>query len=150
MMNKLQKQVLLFHDTFDIKVEETPTYPDKATALLRCKLIEEEATELFDSLGYSIETDGTRHINMGDWNSVDNFHRGDLVEVADALGDLLYVIYGAALSFGIDLEPVTDEIHRSNMSKVGGHKREDGKWIKPDTYSPADIKSVLEKQGWTE
>ena len=57
------------------------------------------------------------------------------------------VVYGTAVSYGIDMKPVFQEVQRSNMSKVGGHKREDGKWVKPPTYSPADITPILEKQG---
>ena len=53
------------------------------------------------------------------------------------MADLLYVVYGTAVSYGIDMDPVFREVHRSNMSKVGGYKRDDGKWVKPATYSPA-------------
>jgi len=63
------------------------------------------------------------------------------------MADLLYVIYGTAVSYGIDMDPVFREVHRSNMSKVGGYKREDGKWVKPATYSPARIELILAEQG---
>ena len=66
--------------------------------------------------------------------------------MAKELADLLYVVYGTAVSVGIDMEPVFREVHRSNMSKVGGHKRADGKWVKPPTYSPADIESIVDEQ----
>jgi predicted HAD superfamily Cof-like phosphohydrolase len=56
------------------------------------------------------------------------------------------VVYGTAVSLGIDMEPVFKEVHRSNMSKVGGYKREDGKWVKPPTYSPASLDIILEAQ----
>jgi len=70
-------------------------------AVRRCEFIEEEARELRAAV-----------------------EAGDLVGVADALGDLLYVVYGAALHFGIDLDAVVQEIHRSNMTKspAGGAK----------------------------
>lgn len=123
-MNKLQTQVKEFHTTFGIVISETPTLHSEETKKLRVDLIREEFREFIAAL----ETD-------------------DLVEAADALGDLLYVIYGAGVSFGIDLEAVTDEIHRSNMTKVNGHRAENGKWIKPDDYSPADLVSVLAAQG---
>ena len=68
-------------------------------------------------------------------------------EVADALTDLLYVVYGAGHAFGIDLDECFQEVHESNMSKLGENgraiKREDGKVLKPDTYFPPDLKSVL-------
>ena len=70
----------------------------------------------------------------------------NLPGIAKELADLLYVVYGTAVSLGIDMEPVFKEVHRSNMSKVGGYKREDGKWVKPPTYSPAALQDILEAQ----
>ncbi|MCA9474890.1 MAG: hypothetical protein KC563_03635, partial [Nitrospira sp.] len=55
-------------------------------------------------------------------------------------------VYGTAVSLGIDMEPVFKEVHRSNMSKVGGYKREDGKWVKPPTYSPASLDEIIKNQ----
>ncbi|MGW8180765.1 MAG: pyrophosphohydrolase domain-containing protein [bacterium] len=64
----------------------------------------------------------------------------DFVAVADALGDLAYVVYGAAISIGIDLDSVVDEIHRSNMTKLNPDGtpvlREDGKILKGPNYEP--------------
>lgn len=70
------------------------------------------------------------------------------VEIIDAICDLLYVTYGAAIAMGIDINPFFEEVHRSNMSKLDLETgrpmyREDGKVMKPSTYSPADLKSVL-------
>ena len=68
------------------------------------------------------------------------------VEIDDACADLKWVIEGLCHSFGIPLQQVWDEVNRSNMSKtVDGKliKREDGKILKPDTYSPPDISKVL-------
>lgn len=121
----LQRQVEEFHDTFGIKVEQVPTLPDKDTEDLRIRLIEEEFQELKDALAAK-----------------------DLVAVADALGDLLYVTYGSAVSFGIDMSPITNEIHRSNMTKKGGIKDNGGKLIKPATYDPPDLAPLLRCQGW--
>jgi predicted HAD superfamily Cof-like phosphohydrolase len=72
----------------------------------------------------------------------------DIVETADACADLIWVIEGLCHSLGIPLQKVWDEVARSNMSKtVEGKliKRADGKVLKPDTYSPPDIKSILKK-----
>ena len=69
-----------------------------------------------------------------------------LAALAKEMADLLYVVYGTAVSYGIDMEPVFREVHRSNLSKVGGYKRADGKWVKPPTYSPADIQPIIEAQ----
>lgn len=71
----------------------------------------------------------------------------DVVEIADALGDMLYIIAGTALEYGIPLEAVFDEIHRSNMSKadglIGPLTREDGKILKGPHFTPPDIEGVL-------
>lgn len=125
-MSGEQQMVAEFHRTFDIAQKPVPTIPDEATRGLRVRLIQEEFDELQEAL------------------------RGrDPVAVAKELADLLYVVYGTAVSCGIDMEPVFREVHRSNMSKVGGHKREDGKWVKPATYSPACLDPILVAQGGT-
>lgn len=67
----------------------------------------------------------------------------DVVEVADALADLLYVTIGAALQWGIPLDRVFAEVHRSNMTKDGGGKRADGKILKGPGYAPPDVAAVL-------
>ena len=71
----------------------------------------------------------------------------DFIEIADALGDILYVVYGAALTFGIDIDTVFAEIHRSNMTKLGldGKPiyREDGKVLKGPNYEPPNIAKIL-------
>jgi predicted HAD superfamily Cof-like phosphohydrolase len=75
--------------------------------------------------------------------AVKNF---DVVETADACADLIWVIEGLCHSLGIPLQKIWDEVARSNMSKtIDGKliKREDGKILKPDTYSPPDISNVL-------
>jgi predicted HAD superfamily Cof-like phosphohydrolase len=69
-----------------------------------------------------------------------------LIEISDGLADLLYVVLGTAVEYGIDIEPIFNEVHRSNMTKVGGHLDKYGKWIKPSTYSPANLKSILRSQ----
>lgn len=71
----------------------------------------------------------------------------DIVEVADALTDILYVTYGAGAAFGIDLDATFAEVQRSNMSKLGADGkpiyREDGKVMKGPGYFKPDLKAVL-------
>jgi len=129
-MTPEQAAVKLFHEKFGLTINSKPTIPDPKDIKLRINLINEEAKEFEEASCLK-----------------------DPIEVADALADLLYVLHGAALTWGIDLEPVFKEVQRSNMSKVWSdgtvHKREeDGKILKPPTYSPADIISVLTKQGY--
>lgn len=68
----------------------------------------------------------------------------NITEVADGLADLIYVTLGCALEFGIPLEQVFVEVHRSNMSKSGGGLDESGKCLKGPKYSPPDIGSILD------
>lgn len=74
----------------------------------------------------------------------------DLVEIADALADMQYIINGTALVYGIDLNAVHAEVHRSNMSKLGPNgqvvRRADGKVLKPATYEPPQLAHVLAEQ----
>lgn len=99
-------------------------FPDDKTMELRYALIDEELTELREAMTNE-----------------------DLVEIADALGDLLYVIYGAGHAYGIDLDKVFAEIHRSNMTKLGPDgkaiRREDGKVMKPATYTPPNLVPII-------
>ena len=125
-MTDEQGQVEAFHREFDIAIAGRPGLPDDTTRRLRERLIEEEFAELREAMT-----------------------QGSVPHIAKELADLLYVVYGTAVSCGIDMEPVFREVHRSNMSKVGGHKRADGKWVKPATYSPAQVEPILHRQGWT-
>lgn len=118
-----QSMVEEFHRLFDIVAHRTPAVIDEQTRILRERLIHEEFDELKEAMA-----------------------KNDLCAVAKELADLLYVVYGTAVSYGIDMEPVFREVHRSNMSKVGGYKRQDGKWVKPATYSPAAIEPILAEQ----
>jgi len=122
-LNDAQKMVQEFHEQFDIHISTTPSIPDDATQILRNRLIQEEFEEFQEAM-----------------------QSKDLSAMAKELADLLYVVYGTAVSLGIDMEPVFKEVHRSNMSKVGGYKREDGKWVKPPTYSPASLESIIQTQ----
>ena len=79
----------------------------------------------------------------------DAFENKDLIEIADACADLKWVIEGLEHSLNLPQQEVWDEVSRSNLSKISSSgkvlKREDGKVLKPDTYSPPDIKTILEK-----
>lgn len=76
---------------------------------------------------------------------VDAQREDDMVGIADAFADLIYVIVGASLEYGIPLDKVFDEVQRSNMTKFrnGIIKRDDGKILKGKDYEEPDIKSIL-------
>lgn len=122
-MTKEQQMVLEFQQTFKQVWEDKPTIPDIHTQELRDRLFVEELDELRTA-----------------------FAENNLIEIADGLGDLLYILLGTANACGIDLEPVFQEIHRSNMTKIGGTVNEYGKLIKPPTYSKPDLEPILQKQ----
>jgi predicted HAD superfamily Cof-like phosphohydrolase len=125
MSSDWQSMVKQAHLAFGQLVNDKPTMLDDKTYFLRMKLMEEELGELDDALR----------------------ERND-VEAADAIGDLLYVVLGTAVSMGVDMDPIFREIHRSNMTKVGGGKRPDGKQLKPSWYERPDLKPILLQQGW--
>jgi len=114
-----------WHAKFGVPILPAPAWPGEKRAELRVRLINEEALEF--------EQASAGH---------------DPVAVADAIADLLYVVYGAALEWGIPADDVLAEVHRSNMTKVWPdgtvHYREDGRVLKPPTYSPADIAGVFQ------
>lgn len=126
-MNKMQFQVLEFHEKFGVLINLKPTIPNDDCIDLRISLIEEELDEFVAAA-----------------------KAGDIVEVADALGDLLYVVYGAAICFGLEMTSIFNEIHRSNMSKANADgtvsRRADGKVLKSPLFSPPDLKTEVEKQ----
>jgi len=132
-----------FHRAMNQPVHEELHTPDDARVRLRAELILEECQEtiasMFDCDSYPAHSrwDDT----YGPAVSVDH------VKLADGLADLIYVCIGAANEFGIDLAAVWAEVHRSNMAKIGPNgevkRREDGKVVKPDGWTPPDIEGVL-------
>ena len=71
----------------------------------------------------------------------------DLGGIADGIADLIYVLLGTALSYGIHIAPIWDEVQRTNMAKEGGATRHDGKVLKPEGWQPPDVRGILLKQG---
>ncbi len=122
------KSVEEFHDTFKIGNASEIKLIEERDYTLRYNLIKEENDEYLDAC-----------------------QKGDIIEVADALGDQLYILFGTILKHGLQhkIEEVYDEIHRSNMSKLDEKGepiyREDGKILKSKLYFRPDIKKVLGK-----
>ena len=123
---------------------EKLTIPNEADRILRAKLIIEEAFELINK-GLGIEVSNFGHfLKPNDFGYIVTAE-ADPVESMDGAADLYWVgVGGVSVIFGAHLNSVLDEVDRSNQSKfIDGHRREDGKWQKGPSYSPADIKSVL-------
>lgn len=70
----------------------------------------------------------------------------DLTEAVDGLVDTIVVACGAACEWGVDLQPIWEEIHRTNMAKKDGPEREDGKRLKPEGWEPPDVESIIAGQ----
>ena len=114
-------------ESFGQEVKDKPKLPDEDIVELRLNLINEEFVELLNA---------TNESNM--------------VSIADALTDLLYVVYGAGHAFGLNLDKCFEEVHESNMSKFDNGipiYRDDGKVLKSDTYRPPDLEKILFSEG---
>lgn len=124
-MNKAQKQVEEFMRVMGQNIPERITI-DGYPGIFRHEMIQEETDEFEEAM-----------------------YNDDQVEMIDALCDILYVTYGAASAMGVDLESFFDEVQRSNMSKISLDgkvlKNDRGKVVKPSTYSPPDIRGILDK-----
>ena len=128
-MKKRIDAVTQFHSAFGLGVSEQPIASlGAAKNKLRFELMKEENEEYLEAA-----------------------QNGDLVEVADALGDMLYILCGTIIEHGMQhkIEEVFDEIQRSNMSKLGADGkpiyREDGKVLKGANYFKPNIKEILDK-----
>lgn len=127
-MTVLLSDLRSFHNACDVPVLPTPQFPSQERIRLRDDILQEEVNELRDAIS-----------------------ENDIVEVADALADIVYVTVGTALEFGIPLDRVWSEVHRSNMAKVDPvtgkvRRRSDGKVLKPEGWLPPDIKSALTQE----
>ncbi|NDV16172.1 hypothetical protein GO009_09055 [Muricauda sp. TY007] len=123
------KAVELFHNSFGLGVSQEPKADlGKDKNNLRFNLMDEENREYLEAA-----------------------NNNDLIEVADALGDMLYILCGTILEHGMQykIEEVFEEIQRSNMSKLGADGkpiyREDGKVLKGPNYFKPDIQTIIDK-----
>jgi predicted HAD superfamily Cof-like phosphohydrolase len=124
-MSKFYHDVKDFHIAFGQRVGEKPELPDISERELRMSLLVEEYAEYLKAES-----------------------ENDIVEIADALADMIYIICGTAVSYGIPLDVIYDEVHQSNMNKLVDGKvirREDGKVKKPEGWQPPDIRKIIEE-----
>ena len=128
MINKPLSAVEKFHKAYRILINDRPTADiDKELIKLRFNLMKEENEEYFEAA-----------------------NNNDMVEVADALGDMLYILCGTIIEHGMQhkIDEIFSEIQNSNMSKLGADGnpiyREDGKVLKGPNYFKPNIKGILE------
>ena len=130
--------------------QDTPegaVIPDEKTRILRAKLILEEALETVEALGVHVHTNGIEITEEGlDYSGGGEIN---LQEVADGCADISVVTIGTLIAFGIDDDPLLEEVDASNLRKFGegSYRREDGKWMKPPGWTPPDIMGAIDK-GW--
>jgi predicted HAD superfamily Cof-like phosphohydrolase len=136
-----------FHEAFDHPIEITPTVPPIELRVLRVRLLLEELLEFADAAGVDVAVWKSNGTHCSACTTNPDSIECDLVECADALGDIRYVVDGSNLVFGFPGEAILSEIHRSNMSKLGEDgkpvKREDGKILKGPNYSKPNIATIL-------
>lgn len=118
-------QVWEFHKAFGQPAYTYPALPSEARRELRGKLLKEEYEEYLKG---------------------ESEH--DLVQIADALADMTYIIYGTGIEYGLPMDALFGEVHRSNMSKLDPATgkpiyREDGKVMKPPSYSKPDLAAII-------
>lgn len=148
--SKHQRRVEEFMEKADQEVPGVPTIPDENTRILRAKLILEEAMETIEALGVtltaSIENSECVEFDHFKFNTNKNFN---MVKVIDGCCDLSVVNTGTLSACGVEDKPVIKAVDKANLRKFGpgGHRRDDGKWIKPkDFVGPEkDIKKYLAK-----
>ena len=119
-----------FHRIYDCNVASKPELPSKDERALRISLLKEEYNEYI----------------QGEKNN-------DIVEIADALADMLYIINGTCVSYGIPIDRIFAEVHASNMSKLDENgqviRREDGKVLKGPNYFKPRIQEIIENHAST-
>lgn len=171
-MKKSRRTMLYeFHTVMGVPAHHRPLIPSDDRVRLRLEILREE---FFELLSACLEpADANRYMSEF-WHAEralknviqEAVVRVDLHDVADALTDMDYINEGTRWEFGIDGEPVFEEVHDSNMKKAIPHaeckgkgceacthglivrRREDGKVIKPEGWKPPDIARVLREQGW--
>ena len=122
-MSNMFQDVKEFQTAVGQHVGQAPAFPDGPERALRMKLLEEEFNEY----------------QQGEY-------KNDLENIAKELADIIYIVCGTAVSYGIPLDKVFDAVHASNMAKLIDGKpirRDDGKILKPEGWTPPDIKTVL-------
>jgi predicted HAD superfamily Cof-like phosphohydrolase len=120
-----------FHRSSGSEGSATPSVPSGGVLKLREGLISEEHAEVVEAF---------ERLEAGE--------RGerDLAHLVHELADLLYVTYGSLLACGVEPDGVFRELHRANMHKISGPRREDGKQMKPPGWEPADMLAEISRQ----
>ncbi|GAH02600.1 unnamed protein product [marine sediment metagenome] len=124
MGNDWYQDIVDFHkDVMKDNFRKFPHTPDYMHQRLRRNLIKEEIQETLNAI-----------------------RQNDLVALADGIADSIVVLLGTAVTYGIDMRPIWDIVHESNMAKADGKLRGDGKMMKPEGWQLPDIKLEIDRQ----
>lgn len=134
--DRCQRRVREFMEAVGLHTSRTVNWAMNYN-LLR-ELVREEAAE-FNEAMMALES------AVQDGGSMEAIKEAQ-VEVIDAICDTIVVLHNTTNAMGIDLAPFFDEVHRSNMAKVGGPVREDGKRLKPEGWKPPALRPILDEQ----
>lgn len=132
-----QDDVRKFHKRCGQSIEITPTIPTLKELNLRIDLINEEINKELIPLLERYQDPQYRKIGN---------NTKDIAEITDGILDSIYVLLGTLIVFGVEAQPIWDEIQKSNMKKRGGGYREDGKVLKPKGWTPPDIQKLIQIQ----
>ena len=141
-----QERVEQFMKAAGQELPTTPILPDFYTRKLRAKLILEEALETVEALGFALYTPEGLMITKGTLNLQEEY-TADLEEIIDGCCDISVVTIGTLSACGVPDQPFLEEVDSNNLAKFGpgGHRREDGKWVKPPNHKPPAIAEVLQE-----
>ena len=160
--NIMQRQIAEFMRRCDQEVAKYPQIPTDQIVTLRIRLMVEEllgAIEVEKDWDQLDDVEKSRYLHHLVLNKSDelvaSMIKGDLVGVADGIADVLYVVIGTAIAYGINIKEVFDEVHRSNLSKTVWNeeqqryiieKDEFGKGLRGPDYSPANLEPIVQRQ----
>jgi predicted HAD superfamily Cof-like phosphohydrolase len=120
-----------FHRASGSEDPARPSVPSEAVLELRQSLVSEEHAEVAEAFA---------RLEAGEMGE------RDLAHLVHELADLLYVTYGSLIACGVEPDGVFRELHRANMHKISGPRREDGKQMKPPGWEPADMLAEISRQ----
>lgn len=149
-MREYQQKVKEFMVLAGQKCPDAPSIPSIEDRILRVRLSLEEVLEFAEASGieisipspyYPIAINKQTNFNMSVVGDV------DMLEIADSISDISYVNNGAAITYGLDIEPFEDAVHENNLTKIStGYRDEHGKLRKGPDYQPVNLKPILDAQ----
>jgi predicted HAD superfamily Cof-like phosphohydrolase len=141
-----QQSVEKFMELAGQSIPSSPVSPNLETRELRARLILEESLETIKALGFQVMAK-EEIVDDNLVKFVDCFEP-DLIEIADGCADIKVVTTGTLSACGIDDEELQRDVDQNNLDKFGpgGHRRDDGKWVKPPNHQPPNISKILKDQ----